>query len=172
MMGVGLSKCPNCSAPLKVDRQEQHYYCEYCGARIFDAGLRDERDTHARKGGGEASRGPVTFCRQCGGEMDAGAAFCPACGTAIGQAARPIIVNVMDKGSGGDYTAYPYRSRWAAFFLCLLFGTFGAHRFYVGKTGTGILWLMTFGLFSFGYTIDLILILFGAFRDKAGWPLR
>lgn len=171
-MVMQLSKCPNCNAPLKADRQEQVFWCEYCGTRIFDDRLRDGPAGQPRARDSEAPRGPESSCRRCGGAVAAGAAFCPACGTAAGQESRPVIFSAAGNGNGGAYASYPYRSRWAAFFLCLFFGVFGAHRFYAGKTGTGILWLLTMGLFGIGMTADLILILFGAFRDKAGWPLR
>jgi restriction system protein len=88
------------------------------------------------------------------------------------QPPRPIIVNLVNPNSYEDFGHYPYRSKWASFFLCLMFGGFGVHRFYVGKTGTGILWMLTFGMFGIGWTVDLLLILFGTFRDKAGYPLR
>lgn len=52
--------------------------------------------------------------------------------------------------------------------LCLFLGWFGAHRFYVGKIGTGILYLLTGGLLLIGNLIDLILILCHAFKDKEG----
>ena len=61
-----------------------------------------------------------------------------------------------------------HRSRLVALLLCFIFGTFGAHRFYVGKIGTAILMALTLGGLGLWYAIDLILILVGAFRDFEG----
>lgn len=52
--------------------------------------------------------------------------------------------------------------------LCLFLGCIGAHRFYVKKTGTGVLWLFTGGLLAIGAFIDLISILCGSFTDGYG----
>lgn len=41
--------------------------------------------------------------------------------------------------------------------LCL-FGVSGIHRFYLGRIGTGIIWLCTWGLFGIGNIIDLFTI--------------
>lgn len=64
------------------------------------------------------------------------------------------------------------KSRLVALLLCIFLGEFGAHRFYVGKIGTGLLYLFTAGLFGFGWIIDLVKICLGSFRDNVGEPLR
>ena len=57
------------------------------------------------------------------------------------------------------------KSRAVALALCIPLGVFGAHRFYVGKIGTGLLQLCTLGGFGLWYLYDLITIASGEFRD-------
>ena len=56
-------------------------------------------------------------------------------------------------------SSQPQKNKWIKFILCLFLGYLGAHKFYEGKTGMGILYLLTFGLFGIGWFVDLILIL-------------
>ncbi len=70
---------------------------------------------------------------------------------------------------GGNYI---YKKKLTAALLCFFFGCLGVHRFYVGKIGTGIIWLLTAGFFGVGALIDFIVILIGGFRDKANMPLQ
>ncbi|MBX3116377.1 MAG: TM2 domain-containing protein [Cryobacterium sp.] len=59
----------------------------------------------------------------------------------------------------------------ATWILSLFFGFFGADRFYLGKTGTAVLKLLTFGGAGIWWLIDLVLVLIGAQRDRFGREL-
>lgn len=63
------------------------------------------------------------------------------------------------------------KSKLTALLLCIFFGGIGIHRFYTGKIGTGILWLLTGGCFGIGYVVDIIMIATEKFMDKDGRPL-
>ncbi len=85
----------------------------------------------------------------------------PAAGLGIKGNPAPLLATPSDKATS-DKIILP------AFLLAFFFGPFGAHRFYVGKTGTAILQLCTFGACGIWSTIDWILILCKAFTDGQG----
>lgn len=60
------------------------------------------------------------------------------------------------------------RSRTVALLLAGFLGVFGAHRFYVGKTSSAVLQLITLGGFGLWWLADCIMIAAGAFRDNEG----
>lgn len=64
------------------------------------------------------------------------------------------------------------KSKSTALILCILLGFLGIHHFYVGRIKMGILYLLTFGLFGFGWLIDIILIATGSFKDSFDLPLK
>ncbi|HIT34056.1 MAG TPA: TM2 domain-containing protein [Candidatus Faecousia intestinigallinarum] len=64
------------------------------------------------------------------------------------------------------------KNKITALLLCIFLGWLGIHRFYVGKIGTGLLYLFTGGLFGVGWLIDIIMIAVGAFKDQFALPLR
>lgn len=59
-------------------------------------------------------------------------------------------------------------SRAVAVPLAAFLGVFGAHRFYVGRAGSGVLMLFTVGGLGVWWLYDLILVIAGEFRDADG----
>ena len=63
-----------------------------------------------------------------------------------------------------------------ALLLCLFLGWLGAHRFYAGKVGTGVVMLITLWIFTLALPIwrliDLNLIATGSFRDGDGLLIK
>ncbi|TDU26038.1 TM2 domain-containing protein [Arthrobacter sp. JUb115] len=74
----------------------------------------------------------------------------------------------------GQYPApyLPPKSFMTTWLLSLLLGGLGVDRFYLGKVGTGLLKLLTFGGFGIWSLIDLIIILSGGMTDKFRRPLE
>ena len=64
------------------------------------------------------------------------------------------------------------KSKTVALVLCILFGYFGSHHFYVGKKGMGVLYFLTLGLFCIGWLVDIYRIATGSFKDIYGLDLQ
>jgi len=86
----------------------------------------------------------------------------------------PPVINIFNQNAQqgfGPGFGFPFKSKVTAAILCFFLGYLGIHRFYVGKVGTGFLWLFTGGLCGIGILVDFIIILVGGFRDSWGRPL-
>lgn len=119
------------------------------------------------------------FCSTCGKQIAKAALQCPFCGTPVyqnlqkqptaqNQQPMQIVINNTNTNANINKNANMYggmpwmkpKNKWVAFFLCLFLGIAGAHKFYEGRVGMGILYLLTGGLFAIGWFIDLIALLF------------
>ncbi len=60
------------------------------------------------------------------------------------------------------------KSKTTTLILAILLGGLGVDRFYVGKIGTGILKLITWGGIGIWWLVDIILIATGKYTDKDG----
>ncbi len=127
-------------------------------------------DYQVTENGGTAER--IKFCKHCGAKIPEAAVICTHCGCQVEEmrpaaAEQPQIVinntntntNVNKNNNvGGGYGRE--KNKWVALLLCWFLGYIGAHKFYEGRIGAGILYLFTLGLFGIGWLIDCIALLF------------
>ncbi len=107
------------------------------------------------------------FCSQCRADLEIGSQFCNKCGHKVGT-----ISAVVREGTYPNNRSISQKSALTALLLCIFLGTFGIHRFYVGKIGTGILMLLTLGGVGIWVLVDLIIIASCEFRDSEGKVLE
>lgn len=103
--------------------------------------------------------------------------MCPLCGCQVEKmaAATPhIVINNANTNTNTNtqvqkQTVAPVvvapthpKNKWVALLLCCLgfLGFAGIHKFYEGKVGMGVLYLLTCGLCGIGTVVDLITLLF------------
>lgn len=125
------------------------------------------------------------YCKHCGELIDADCVVCPKCGKQVEmisgtQNSNPTIVinNSSSSSSSAAASAAAFaggigstpispKSKMITLILSIFLGYLGIHRFYVGKIGSGIVWMFTVGLFGIGWIYDIIKILSGTFTDGA-----
>ena len=122
----------------------------------------------------QVSQEPVQktkFCKHCGGKIPEAAVICTLCGCQVEEMKKneqpSVVINNSNTNTNANVNAnvagafgIRAKNKWVAFILCVLLGYLGAHKFYEGKAGMGILYLLTFGLFGIGWLIDCIVLLF------------
>ncbi len=141
-------------------------------------------------------------CKHCGAEIKSNQSECAFCGCEVEhpQPERPqhVVINnyygykesenyankmpqsknedfVSDKGNKSyiyNESKISDKNKIVALLLCIFFGIFGLHKFYVGKNSSGLLYLFTYGICGFGWIADIIIIATGNFKDKYDLKLQ
>lgn len=142
-----IMKCPNCGAP----RNANDRFCNYC-RMSFDnvpAGMNAPAPGAPVATGNP--QGPVVHVHVHQGNMNG----------------QPVMQN--------GYFQQPIqsdRNRMVALLLCLFLGVLGGHKFYLGHTGMGVVYLLTCGFCGIGCLIDLIVLLIGMPVDARGFVVK
>lgn len=126
-------------------------------------------------------------CPNCGGPRDRDDRYCPYCKTKFDSCANvpepkqeihihyhqaePVEPRVRVEHIYTPIEKRSDKSRLLALLLCIFFGMLGAHKFYLGRYGLGLLYLFTFGLLGYGWLIDLFILSFCNPKDKDGYHL-
>jgi TM2 domain-containing membrane protein YozV len=97
------------------------------------------------------------FCSDCGAIIKIKAEICPKCG--VRQTGKPVALNLGPTASNG-------KSRVAAALFAFFLGGFGAHKFYLGQVGLGILYLIFFWTFIPAIIAFIEFILFLTMSDE------
>lgn len=98
---------------------------------------------------------PENVCSQCGAPLAPGATSCKYCGEAVQQpimpsntqqvyqTPAPVQQNIYVQSSNdGVDPSWPIKNKTTAGILAIILGGLGVHKFYLGKTGLGILYLL------------------------------
>ena len=101
-------------------------------------------------------------CPVCGAAMEED--MCSYCGYREKENIQQSVCSQKSPQNQKPY-AIPHKNNTTALLLCIFLGGLGVHRFYVGKAGTGVLYLCTGGVLGIGWIIDIVRIATGSFRD-------
>ncbi len=149
-------KCEKCGAT-EFNIENGMLVCSYCGAKYpMNQGAAQEESTPEQKSTEDINVNVNVDTSS----NDTGSSVASSSDTSMYQATRPAYVIVKSP-----------KSWLGTLLLCIFLGPLGIHRFYVGKVGTGIIWLLTGGVVGIGWIVDIIFIAIGRFKDKQGRPV-
>jgi TM2 domain-containing membrane protein YozV/RNA polymerase subunit RPABC4/transcription elongation factor Spt4 len=135
-MATNNNYCPQCQTSLR----EEDKFCPKCGAAAQQVGVASEQQTQNAQATG------AVFCNKCGFKLSAGDAFCPKCGADAPSGSATFAQPRQGPQAGyarqGNQYSPRKKERIVAGILAILLNGLGIHKFYLGKTGLGILYFV------------------------------
>jgi TM2 domain-containing membrane protein YozV len=114
----GADFCIKCARPIKTGKA----FCKHCGAA-----LKNEQ----------------VFCLECGkGIANEYACVNAQQGSTVMGGTHPVNVVINNNNEGNNFRKVSNRSRISAVLFAFFLGGFGAHKFYLGKPGMGVLYIV------------------------------
>lgn len=136
---MALMKCPECQSEIS----DMAPNCPKCGY------------TFAK----------MKFCKFCGERIPVDNIICNRCGRQVEnqQNSSGITINNTSSSCASSSASVmgmrgKRKDKIVALILCICLGLCGGHKFYEGKIGMGILYLLTFGLCGIGWLVDIVII--------------
>lgn len=122
-------KCTDCGYPIYLRKKGRKRICPFCDSVNY---------------------GDDSSCKNCGGQLGEEE-------TDIDATDETTKIDVQSDANVKN--SHKKRvDKNLSLLLCVFFGYFGAHKFYEGDFKMGIVYLLTMGLFGFGWIIDIIII--------------
>lgn len=105
------------------------------------------------------------YCKKCGAELLQDQTMCLNCGTLVEE--KQADYNIFKTGS--NKRGLTEQNRMTVIILCAIFGGVGAHHFYMGEYGKGIIkvLLLPIGISTIWQLIDLVKLLTGKYVCSA-----
>ncbi|HAG04499.1 MAG TPA: hypothetical protein DCG28_03570 [Lachnospiraceae bacterium] len=171
-MELKRNECPYCGAKIQFP-EEGDFFCEYC-----DGAISLPKKEVPNPPAAPPPPTPAMYernCPTCNGSIyfnsltPGTTTKCTHCGEYVTitrkEETAPPKEQTPQKPAPPKFSPKSYST---TLFLCIFLGWFGFHRFYVGKTISGLLYLFTVGGFGYGNIIDIFLILSKKFTDADG----
>ena len=101
------------------------------------------------------------YCKHCGELIPESCVVCVKCGKKVEDVKEKIIINNNITNTVPNATRLVVgkeKNKWVSLLLCIFIGFLGAHKFYEGKIGMGILYIFTGGLLGIGWIVDIIML--------------
>lgn len=134
--------CTNCGRKI----EDGYDFCPECGAKIV---------TEMKSPTASMDNEEMKICPKCGEKMPKDAFYCFNCGWTFDEPEDFSSIQTTIKHQFGTW-----KNKWIALLFCIFLGWMGAHKYYEGEIGRGILYTLTFGIFGVGWIVDIIILAF------------